>query len=167
MIDYSDPNQLVLTDNQGWGWTAVPGRLRQPSQNHDDIKQARAEIERELGGFFNSVKVGVNYTDRSKRLTAYEGFLEPGGTGTCRHRVGSSRTRLAKSPFRRTPSSERSTSFRGFGPLLMYDPRSFVDDGTLVHEVNPGPGERKSYKVTEKVWTPYLMAKIKGSAGKR
>ena len=31
--------------------------------------------------------------------------------------------------------------------------------------MNPGQGERKSYKVKEKVWTPYLMAKLKGSLG--
>jgi iron complex outermembrane receptor protein len=165
LIDYSDPNQLVLTDNQGWGWTRVQAGYDNLRKTRDDIKQARAEIERELGGFFDSVKVGVNYTDRSKRLTAYEWFLEPGGTGTCATPGGV----LANTPCEIAipPDSILGTVdfFRNFGPLIMYDPRGYVDDGTLVQEVNPGQGERKSYKVTEKVWTPYLMAKLKGSLG--
>jgi iron complex outermembrane receptor protein len=169
-VNYSDPNQVVLTDTQGWGWTRVQAGYDNLRKTRDDIKQARAEIERELGGFFNSVKLGVNYTDRSKRLRAQEWFLEPGGTGTC----ATPAFLAGQAPIANTPCQVAIPEsailgsvdfFRGFGPLIMYDPRGLIDDGVLIREVNAGQGERKSYHVTEKVFTPYLMVKLKGSLG--
>ena len=60
------------------GWNGAP--LNQAGYDNlrktrDDLKQAHAEIERELGSFISSVKIGVNYTDRSKKLSVQEAYL--------------------------------------------------------------------------------------------
>jgi len=163
-VDYSDPNQIVLTDTQGWGWTRVQAGYDNLRRTRDDIKQARGEIERELGGFLNTVKLGVNYTDRSKTLTADEAYLEPSGTGTCAVPSGD----VVNTPCEIAIPSDYilgSVDFmRGFGPLLMYDVRGIVNDGILIRDPNTY-GLDKGYHVSEKVLTPYLMATINQPLG--
>ncbi|MES2119051.1 MAG: TonB-dependent receptor [Pseudomonadota bacterium] len=164
-VNYADPNQIVLTDSQGWGWTRVQAGYDNLRKTKDDIKQARAEIERELGmGFLNTVKVGVNYTDRSKDLIADEAYLVPGGTGTCVVPAGN--TVNTPCSVQISPEYIVGTAdfMRGFGPLLMYDVRGIVNDGVLAREPAPW-GLDKGYKVTERVLTPYLMATLAGRLG--
>ena len=52
---------------------------------------------------------------------------------------------------------------RGFGPILTYDPRDLVDAGVLDRVQAPW-GDQKAIKVTEKIWTPYIMGVIKRSS---
>jgi len=153
-LDYSDPNLMVLTDVQGWGWFNGPidqagyDNLR---KTRDDLKQAHFEIERELDSFLSSVKLGVNYTDRSKKLRAVEAYLIPAG-GVDEIAVPSD---LLLDPVELD---------RGIGPILTYDPRDLIDAGVL--DVVPAPwGDQKAYKVSEKLWTPYVMGVINAQLG--
>lgn len=166
-VDFGDPSQLVLTDTQGWGWTRVQAGYDAVRDTRDDIKQARAEIERELGGgFLNSIKAGVSYADRSKSLKVAEGFLSPGGVGTCPTGSGV----VANTPCSIAIPAEAIVGtfdfMRGIGPIVAYDPRVLVENGTLVYDPNLSNDVlKRPYKVTEKVWTPYVMATIKGQLG--
>lgn len=153
-LDYSDPSLIMLTDTQGWGW--FNGPINQAGYDNlrktrDDLKQAHFEIEHELGSFFNSIKLGANYTDRSKKLSAVEAYLIPAG-GVDEIAVPSD---LLLSPV---------ILDRGIGPILTYDPRKLVGAGVL--DVVPAPwGDQKAYKVEEKLWTPYVMATIDTELG--
>jgi iron complex outermembrane receptor protein len=153
-LDYSDPSLIMLTDTQGWGW--FNGPINQAGYDNlrktrDDLKQAHVEIERQLGSFINSVKLGVNYTDRSKKLRADEAYLVPAG-GVDEIAVP---TNLLLDPV---------TLDRGFGPILTYDPRKLVGAGVLDRVEAPW-GDQKAYKVTEKLWTPYIMGVIGAQLG--
>jgi iron complex outermembrane receptor protein len=166
-VDFGDPSQLVLTDTQGWGWTRVQAGYDAVRETRDDIKQARAEIERELGGgFLNSIKAGISYADRSKKLKVAEGFLVPSGTGTCLTGSGT----LANTPcFIAIPEEAIVGTIdfmRGIGPIVAYDPRVIRGSGTLLYDPNLSNDVlKRPYKVTEKVWTPYIMATIKSQLG--
>ncbi len=153
-LDYSDPNLMLLTDVQGWGW--FNGPINQAGYDNlrktrDDLKQAHVEIERELGSFLSSVKLGVNYTDRSKKLNAIEAYLVPAG-GVDAIAVPSD---LLLDPV---------DLDRGIGPILTYDPRELVDAGVLERVEAPW-GDQKAYKVVEKLWTPYIMGVINTNLG--
>ncbi|MEO8548197.1 MAG: TonB-dependent receptor [Sphingomicrobium sp.] len=153
-LDYSDPSLIMLTDTQGWGW--FNGPINQAGYDNlrrtrDDLKQVHAEIERELGSFISSVKLGVNYMDRSKRLRAEEAYLVPHG-GVDEIAIPSD---LLLDPVNLD---------RGFGPILTYDPRKLVGAGIL--DVVAAPwGDQKAYKVVEKIWTPYIMGIINTQLG--
>src|SRR5439155_25261417 len=59
---------LVLTDVAGWsGGGFVQAGYDKLRTSKDDLKEGRAEIEREIGSFIKSIKVGVDYTDRDKK----------------------------------------------------------------------------------------------------
>ena len=166
-VDFGDPSQLVLTDTQGWGWTRVQAGYDAVRDTRDDIKQARAEIERELGGsFFNSIKAGLSYADRSKKLDVAEGFLVPSGTGTCP--VGAGGTVNTPCSIALPDEALEGTIdfMRGIGPIVAYDPRVIRDTNTLLYDANLDKGVLlRPFKVTEKVFTPYVMARIAGDLG--
>src|SRR4029078_3931499 len=69
---------LVLTNVEGWGSSSLvqagSDKLR---TSNDDLKEARAEIEREIGSFVRSIKVGVDYTHHDQRLHPAEAHLVP------------------------------------------------------------------------------------------
>ena len=153
-LDYSDPSLIMLTDTQGWGW--FNGPINQAGYDNlrktkDDLKQAHFEIERELHSFISSVKLGVNYTDRSKKLRAVEAYLVPHG-GVDEIAVP---TDLLMDPV---------VLDRGIGPILTYDPRDLIGAGVLDRVAAPW-GDQKAYKVVEKLWTPYIMGVINTQLG--
>ena len=80
-------------------------------KSKDDLKEVHGEIEREIGSFIRSIKVGVDYTDHKKTLTQDEGFLAP-PNGALQAAIPAD---LLEQPF---------TLDRGFGPILSWDPRS-------------------------------------------
>ncbi|MEA3079736.1 MAG: iron complex outerrane recepter protein, partial [Sphingomonadales bacterium] len=100
---------LVLTNVEGWGSSSlVQAGYDKVRTSKDDLYEARAEIERDIGSFIRSIKLGVDYTDRTKNLQQIEGFLVPPvGVQTA------------------IPSSILEPTFtldRGFGPILSWDP---------------------------------------------
>lgn len=166
-VDFGDPSQLVLTDTQGWGWTRVQAGYDAVRETRDDIKQARAEIERELdSSFISSVKAGVSYADRSKELKVAEGFLVPSGVGTCPTGSGNVVNTPCEIAIPADAIVGTFTFMRGIGPIVAYDPRVILDNGTLLYDPNLDNAVlKRPYKVTEKVFTPYIMATIKSQLG--
>ena len=153
-LNYSDPNLIRLTDPLGWGGSRVQAGYYNNRIVEDELVQLRGEIEREIGSFVDSVKVGVNYTDRTKSLTPDEFFVQLPGNAT-------------EAPI---PSSAllspTQLNYLGLGPVVSYDPRRLIADGVLV--LNPNPSNdipAKAYNVFEKVWTGYAQANLKGNLG--
>lgn len=161
-LDYSDPNQIFLTDPLGWGGGTVPQAGYYNNRIIDDeLLQFRAEVEKEFdGGFISSVQWGMNYTTREKSLTPDEAFV-----------------RLPNGALTATIPSQyllRSTdlSYLGLGPIVSYDARDLIDAGILVLEprVATGPNAAsdvlgKGYTVNEDLMTMYLQANIDQELG--
>ena len=155
-LDYSDPSLILLTDPLGWGG---PGRVQSGYYNDriikDHLLQLRGELEREFGGgFLDSVRVGLNYTDRDKSLTPDESFVGLAG--------GVNQLAIP-SQYLLRPTN---LSYLGLGPIVSYDPRRLIADGVLVLDPNTSNDiPAKAYSVTEKVWTGYVQANIKAEIG--
>jgi iron complex outermembrane recepter protein len=142
---------LVLTDVQGWSGATNQAGYDKIRKSKDDLKELRAEIEQDIGGFLKSVKVGVDHVYRSKNLTQDEAFLTPpvGVNGA----VIPANLRLAP-----------VNLSRGFGPILSYDPRTLVSNNVLLFVPNTF-GNSQAYKISEDVWTPYAMASFDSDLG--
>ncbi len=154
-LDYSDPSVFVLTDLHGWGGSVNQAGYHKIRHEKDDLKQARAEIEREFGGFLDAVKVGASYIDRQKQLVADEAYLIPANGAL-----------TAAVPSDLLLSSV--TMDRGIGPIVTYDPRELVGAGVLDEYTDATTldrARRKAYDVKEKLFTPYIMGVIKADLG--
>ena len=150
--NYNGANSaLVLTDVEGWSGSPVQAGYDNLRKTQDDLVEARGEIERDLGGFLKSLKAGVDYTTRSKTLSAQEGYLSPPGGAL----TAAIPTNLRLSPVNLD---------RGLGPILAYDPRTLVSNGVLVYTPN-GFGLSKGSGIQEDVVTPYAMVKLNGHFG--
>jgi iron complex outermembrane receptor protein len=150
--DYNGASSaLVLTDVEGWSGSPVQAGYDKVRKSNDDLKEARAEIEREVGGLVKSIKVGVDYTDRSKVVTQTEATLSP-PNGALTAAIPAN---LLLTPF---------TLDRGLGPILSFDPRAALAAGVLSFIPNTY-GASQGYNLTEKVWTPYAMAPLDGDFG--
>lgn len=149
---------LVLTDVEGWSGSPVQAGYDNIRKTKDDLVEAKAEIERDIGGFLKSIKVGADYTSRTKTLTGLEGFLSP---------PGGAATAAIPSNLLLTPV----TLDRGLGPIVAYDPRAIVSNGILVFSPNidgakgVNYGAEKGFNITENVWTPYAMLTLDGDLG--
>ncbi|MGN6376724.1 MAG: outer membrane beta-barrel protein, partial [Sphingomonas sp.] len=142
---------LVLTDVEGWSGSPIQAGYDNLRDTKDDLVEAKAEIEKEMGGFLKSLKVGVDYTSRTKTLSAQEGYLSPPNGAT---------TAVIPSDLLLEPL----TLDRGLGKILAYDPRTLVANGVLVYTPN-NFGTTKGYGIGENVWTPYVMASLDGDLG--
>lgn len=150
--DFNGANPaLVLTDVEGWSGSPVQAGYDKIRKSRDDLKEVRAEIEQDIGGFLKSITVGVDHTHRSKDLTQDEAVLSPpNGANTAA-----------------IPSSALLTPVqldRGFGSILSYDPRKLIPNGILVYNAVPY-GASQAYDITEDVWTPYAMATFNAELG--
>lgn len=161
-LDYSNPAQIFLTDPLGWGGGTVPQAGYFNNRIIDDeLKQFRVEVAREFeDSFIRKVQFGMNYTTREKTLTPDEAFVRLPGTAL---------TAAIPAEF-----LLRSTSldYLGLGPIVSYDARDLIANGTLVLEprVTTGPGAAndvlgKGYTVNEDLMTMYLQANIEQGMG--
>ncbi|MGB5778723.1 MAG: TonB-dependent receptor [Allopontixanthobacter sediminis] len=155
-LDYSDPSLIFLTDPLGWG-----GSLTVPQAGYynnrileDELKQYRLGVEKELDGFLSAVKFGLAYTDRAKSLTPDESLI----------RLAGGATELA------IPSSAllepTNLDYLGLGPIVSYDPRGLIADGTYVLEINTSNDiPAKAYRISEKLMTAYLQVDLDKEIG--
>ena len=142
---------LVLTDVEAWSGSPIQAGYDNLRKTKDDLVEARFEIEREIGGFLKSVKVGADYMTRTKTLSAQEGFLSPpNGADTA-----AIPSNLLLKPV---------TLDRGLGQIIAYDPRALVSNGVLVYTPNTY-GSTKGYGIEEDTFTPYAMATLDGDLG--
>lgn len=142
---------LVLTDVEGWSGSPVQAGYDKIRKSRDDLKEVRAEIEQDIGGFLKSITVGVDHTYRSKKLTQDEAVLSPPN--------GANTAAIPASALLAQVQLDR-----GFGPILSYDPRNLVPNGILVYNAVPY-GASQAYDITENVWTPYGMASFNADLG--
>jgi iron complex outermembrane receptor protein len=151
-LNYSDPNLIRITDPLGWGGGTVPQVGYYNNRILDDeLVQLRGEVERDIGGFLEAVRVGINYTDRTKALTPDEFLVRlPGGA-----LEAAIPSNLLLDP--------TNLSYLGLGPVVSYDPRDLIDNGVVVLEPNTSNDiPQKAYNVFEKVTTGYVQANLRG-----
>jgi len=161
-IDYSDPNQIVITDPRGWGGTDPNnGAIRPGYYNnrivHDRIWQFHPEISKDLdSSFLSRVVVGGNWTNHSKSLTPDESYVEFSDP-LLRELVLPDQFNLGSANF----------SWLGMGDSLAFDPQALLDAGiyTLVSNNLHPDVLAKRYDVHEKLGTIYALADIKADLG--
>lgn len=158
VLDYSDPNLIVLTDPLGWGGGAPGGRQHGYYNDRiidDELFSYLAEIEREFdGGFIKSIKLGANYVDREKALVPDEYFLQLAG-GALQAQV--------PAEYRLEPTN---LSYLGLGPVLSYNPLDLLNGG--VYTLVPNTAQDvlfKSFSVEEEVLSAFAMANISAELG--
>jgi len=154
-LDYSNPALIRLTDPLGWGGGVVPQAGYYNNRIiEDELKQYRVGVEKEVEGFFSAIKFGLNYTDRNKSLTPDE-FL-------VRLRGGALELPIPADALLRPTN----LGYLGLGPIVSYDARDLIADGTLVLDRNTSPDiPAKAYNVTEDLMTAYLQADIEQEMG--
>ena len=153
--DYTDPNQVFLTDPGGWGQV---GFIKEPIIE-DDLTQLRAEAEYAVDRpFISSVVGGVLYNDREKNFDSNEGFLRNNDSWTLTDPTASTSQR-----FLTIPGVLGATNSGSIGlPIIAYDTSSFISDGTYTYEKATFDTE---WTVAEEILTLYAMANIDGQLG--
>ena len=153
-LDYSNPGLIVLTDPLGWGGARVQAGYWNDREVKDELFQYRLGIARELDGFLSGIHFGLNYTDRSKSLTPDEFFISPPG--------GATEVPIPASALLRSTD----LTYLGLGPIVSYDIRDLIADGTLILDPNTSNDiPAKAYGITEKLMTAYLQADIEQELG--
>lgn len=149
MLDYSDPNQIVLTDPLGWGGSRVQAGYYNNRILEDELFQYRLGMSYEIDGIFSAIHVGAAYTDRSKRLTPDEFFIQPSGGAT---EVSIPSEFLLRST---------DLGYLGLGPIVSYDARDIIDAGLLVLDRNLSNDiPAKAYSISEELLTGYVQLDI-------
>jgi iron complex outermembrane receptor protein len=160
-IDYSDPNQIFITDPRGWGGHAANGAIQPGYWNNrivnDRIWQVHPEISKDLNSsFLSKISVGANYTDHKKSLTPDEFFValsDPTATQI-----------TVPSQFLLSPAD---FGWIGLGHTLAFDPQQLLDAGiyTLISNNLHPDVPAKAYNVHEKLGTFYAQADIRAQLG--
>ncbi len=154
-LDYSDPNQIVLTDPLGWGGSRVQAGYYNNRIIKDELKQYRVGVAKEIeGSFISKVHFGLAYTDRDKNLTPDEFFISPPGGAT---EVAFPDGSLLRST---------DLGYLGLGPIVSYDVRNLLADGVLELVANDSDDiPAKAYGITEDLMTAYLQFDIRQELG--
>ncbi|MFZ9395664.1 MAG: TonB-dependent receptor [Erythrobacter sp.] len=147
LLDYTDPNLVLLTDPGGWGQV---GFIKEPKIS-DELHQLRAEAEYELdNGLLKSVVVGWLYTDREKDFDSNEAFIRPTTA------FGNGLAIPAGSIIGKTNSGSLGMD------IIAYDPSSFLEDGTYIYDKATFDTQ---WRVAEQVHNFYAMANIDATLG--
>jgi iron complex outermembrane receptor protein len=161
LIDYSDPNQIVVTDPRGWGGTAPNGAIRPGYYNNrivdDRIWQFHPELSKDLEtGFLSRLTLGANWTDHKKSLTPDEFFVQFSDPNM-REFVLNDELHLGSVDL----------GYLGLGDSIAYDPFDLLDAGiyTLVSNNENLDVRAKAYDVNEKLGTVYAKLDIKSHLG--
>ena len=153
-LDYSDPGLIRLTDSLGWGGARVQAGYWNDREVKDELFQYRLGVSKEIEGFLSAVHFGLNYTDRSKSLTPDEFFISPPG--------GATEVPIPQGALLRSTDLD----YLGLGPIVSYDIRDLIADGTLILDPNTSNDiPAKAYGITEKLMTAYLQADIEQELG--
>ncbi|QZD94854.1 TonB-dependent receptor [Qipengyuania gelatinilytica] len=153
-LDYSDPDLIVLTDPLGWGGSRVQAGYYNNRIIEDELFQYRLGVGKEIDSFISGVNFGLAYTDRSKSLTPDEFFVSPAG--------GATEVAIPSGALLRSTD----LGYLGLGPIVSYDVRELIADGTLVLDPNTSNDiPAKAYGITEKLMTAYLQFDIQQDIG--
>lgn len=153
-LDYSDPDLIVLTDPLGWGGDRVQAGYWNNRIIDDELFQYRLGVAKELDSFISKVHFGLSYTDRSKSLTPDEFFVQPAN--------GAEEVAIPQGSLLRSTD----LGYLGLGPIVSYDVRDLLADGTLVLTENPSDDiPAKAYGITENLMTAYIQFDIQRELG--
>ncbi len=158
VLDYSNPNTILLTDPLGWGGGAPGGRQHGYYNNRiveDELWQYQIEVEKEFdGGFVKSVQFGMDYVNRDKSLIPDEYFLQLSG-GLLSAQV--------PSQYLLAPTN---LDFLGLGPMISYSPLALLEGGVYSQIPNTGTDVLfKSFTVNEDLMTLFGQVNIEHEMG--
>nr|WP_284126170.1 TonB-dependent receptor [Parerythrobacter aestuarii] len=148
-LNYADPNIIVLTDPLGWGGGTQAGYFNDRIVD-DELLQFRFHVEKAIeGGFISAIKAGMNYTNRDKSLVPDEYFIRLAG-GALEAPIPAD---LLLDP--------TDLTYLGLGPMVSYDPRALIANGTYVLDPNLSNDiPAKAYQIAEDLMTIYVQADI-------
>ncbi len=153
-LNYSDPNLIRLTDPLGWGGDRIQAGYFNDRIVEDELKQYRVGIAREIDSFVSAVNFGVAFTDRRKKLTPDEFFVQLAG--------GAEEIRIPDEYLLRSTN----LGYLGLGPIVSYDARDLIGDGILVLEPNLSNDiPAKAYTITEELLTGYVQFDLEQEYG--
>ncbi|MBX7493691.1 TonB-dependent receptor [Qipengyuania sp. 1NDW9] len=153
-LDYSDPTLIVLTDPLGWGGSRVQAGYYNNRIIDDELFQYRLGVAKEVDSFISKVNFGLSYTDRAKSLTPDEFFVSPAG--------GATEVTIPSGALLRSTD----LGYLGLGPIVSYDVRELIADGTLILDPNTSNDiPAKAYGITEKLMTAYLQFDVQQDIG--
>ncbi|HEY0686450.1 MAG TPA: TonB-dependent receptor [Steroidobacter sp.] len=146
-LDYADPNAVRLGPTiYGAGYSKIP-------HIEDELKSARIDVVRELGGFLSDVSVGFNYSDRTKDKVQPEANLST--RDNAYFQVGSEHL-LAPTNLGYA-NANRTLAWDVLGVLgAYYNPIEYgtPDDPDFAYLVG------KNWEVTEEVTTGYVKGNL-------
>jgi iron complex outermembrane recepter protein len=149
-VDLTNPNNVVLTDPQGWGGTATQAGYVKFPHVYDRLGAVRLDVSRDLpeGWFFSKFTGGVNVSNRSKTRSFVEGLLSIKG--------GADRYATAPFPSGSSPQGVGETGLT----VLGFDPVAAL---ATIYNVNPKQHPdiyNKDWVVREKVDTAFTKLGI-------
>ncbi|MDZ4350513.1 MAG: TonB-dependent receptor [Xanthomonadaceae bacterium] len=162
-LDYSDLNQFLITDPQGWGAGAgltQAGFINAPD-TEDELSHIRLSLDREfMEGAISRVTVGVDASRRDKDREIFQDFLVPQG--------GADSTDAATAiPVEALLNRSVDLSFMGIPGHITLDPLFLLENGFL----NRVPVSLSSFnvpqnwKVREDVIVGFVKADIDTTFG--
>jgi iron complex outermembrane recepter protein len=142
LLDYTDPNTVLLTDPGGWGQV---GFIKEPVIE-DELNQIRGQAEYELDNpFISSVVGGVLFTQREKNFDSNEAFLRATPA------FGNGLTIPSNLILGATNSGDIGLD------IIAYSTASLLTDGTYLVEKATFDTE---WTVEEEILTLYAMANL-------
>jgi TonB-dependent receptor len=155
-VDFGNPGAVVFTDPDNYGYD---GREEFDHQK-DTIKAIRLEATRQLGWIFDSVNVGVDYSDRTKVKDADVYFAWLNGNGsdpaTYDHNFGAPVGYLRGST---------SLGYGGIPGIIDYNVLDALNNQFYLTQRNGQADWSRNYTVEEKVPVGYLKFNIDTSLG--
>ena len=154
-LNYTNPDQLFLTDPQGWGAGAQPDPLTQAGflnnpDTSDWLARARFDIDRTLvSGPFSLFTAGFAISRRDKERNLGQAFLTPPG--------GAEQLPI---PDEALQDSIVDLDFVGIPGMVVWDPRYLLNN--FYDPVEPQVGFRKQqeWRVREDVVNTYVQLDI-------
>ncbi|GAA5186381.1 TonB-dependent receptor [Ferrimonas gelatinilytica] len=170
LLDYSDPNLILLGAPQNWGdpegngrWDSQDGFLNNPDIE-DELTSFRLEGERLFdSGAFSAIQFGVNYSEREKSKEDKGYFLTLNSYGQPGFEMGQ---QIPQQYLR----GNASLDFIGLGNLIAWDPMALLNDGFYnVRDAASVEAWRavNNWAVKEQVTTLYTKLDIDTEVGYR
>lgn len=155
VVDYTDPNLIMLTSPQGWGSGVVPGgQLGYDNRPEidDELNQIAVSMKRELDGVISRVEFGVNVASREKTKGNDEFFLGLASGAT-------------EAPLQNI-TGVTDLSFLGIPGMISYDPLAVIASGIYSRAPNPNADVVvKGWKVEEDTDIAYVMFGLDSEIG--
>lgn len=166
-VNYADTSLIRLTDPQGWGGgnnVVQAGFINSPNTK-DELKQIRlAVIQKVDFGPIESIEVGGNYGDRTKRRIFDQNFLTLAGPTSS---LSGGAVQSAAIPADALLKQQTGLYFMGLGSQVTYDPYYLLNNNvyTLVPVALSSLAVPQNWFVSEKVTQGWVKLNIDQDLG--